>query len=103
MTPLIRSVMRLMFDSGLDPTDLHWFDATGCIVDKSEVNQDPLTTLRPPFDKCMVCFEGKSTNHERIQMHMCTVGTDQKKALWCLFGERRMAGGLLPLPCWCMR
>lgn len=81
MTPLIRSVMRLMFDSGLDPTDLHWFDATGCIVDKSEVNQDPLTTLRPPFDKCMVCFEGKSTNHERIQMHMCTVGTDPEEGI----------------------
>ena len=81
MTPLIRSMVRSVVETGQDPTELHWFDATGCFADQEEMPQDPLHTMRPPFEKCMVCWEGKSTNHERMEMHMVTVGTDPEEGI----------------------
>lgn len=81
MTPLIRSVMRSVAESGQDPTDLHWFDATGCFSDKTEVLQDPLLAFRPPFERCMVCWEGKSSSHQHMEMHMITVGTDPEEGI----------------------
>lgn len=81
MTPLIRSMVRSVSETGQDPTDLHWFDATGCFSDREEVQQDPLLTMRPPFEKCMVCWEGNSTNHKRMEMHMITVGTDPEEGI----------------------
>lgn len=81
MTPLIKSVVRSFSETGEDPTTLQWFDATGCFSNRQEVGQDPLHTMRPPFEKCMVCWEGKSTNHERMEMHMVTVGTDPEEGI----------------------
>lgn len=81
MTPLIQSTVRWVSAAGQDPTELQWFDATGCFADRQEVQQDPLHTMRPPFEKCMVCFEGKSTNYERMEMHMITVGTDPEEGI----------------------
>lgn len=81
MTPLIRSMVRSVVETGQDPTELHWFDATGCFADQEEMQQDPLHTMRPPFEKCMVCWAGKSTNHERMEMHMVTVGTDPEEGI----------------------
>jgi len=31
MTPLIREMVSLVVDAGLDPTQTHWFDLTGVI------------------------------------------------------------------------
>lgn len=81
MTPLIQSIVRLLAETGQDPTELQWFDATGCLTDRDEVQQDPLLTMRPPFEKCMVVWEGKSTSHERMEMHMLTAGTDPEEGI----------------------
>lgn len=81
MTPLIRSMVHSVVETGQDPTELHWFDATGCLDDREEVQQDPLHTMRPPFEKCMVCWEGKTTNHVRMEMHMVTVGTNPEEGI----------------------
>lgn len=81
MTPLIRSMVRSVAETGQDPTELQWFDATGCFADREEVQQDPLHTMRPPFEKCMVCWEGKSSNHERMEMHLLTVGADPEEGI----------------------
>lgn len=81
MTPLIKRTMSFMADAGFDPVELHWFDATGCIKDKTEQDQNPLHTMRPPFEKCMVCFEGMSTKQERMEMFMTTVGMDPEEGI----------------------
>lgn len=81
MTPLIRSMVRSIAETGQDPTELQWFDATGCLSNRQEVQQDPLHTMRPPFEKCMVCWEGSSANHEHMEMHMVTVGTDPEEGI----------------------
>ena len=68
--------MRVYSDAGLDPTELHWFDVTGSVVNRSEVDSTPLTTYRPPFDKCMVVFKGAARNGVPISMFMLVTGSD---------------------------
>ena len=98
MTPLIRSIMRFVVEAGQDPTELHWFDATGCFADQEEMPQDPLHTMRPPFEKCMVCWEGKSTNHERMEMHMVTVGTDPEEGVTLSVWRKPQGSDLVASP-----
>ena len=80
-TPLIRSTMRLMADADIDPTEMHWFDATGMLADKTHVEQNPLQECRPPFEKCMVVFEGKTTSGRLMEMFMTVVGSDPKEGI----------------------
>lgn len=40
MTPLVKEMVKLVSESGLDPTEMHWFDVTGAI--KEELKHDPL-------------------------------------------------------------
>lgn len=94
-TPLIRSVMRSVVETGQDPTALHWFDATGCLTDQEHVQQDALHTMRPPFEKCMVCWSGQSTNHQHMEMHMVTVGTDPEEGI--VVSVWRAASGSKPV------
>ena len=76
MTPLIQSIVNLFNEGEQDPAELYWFDITGCLADKENVLPDILYVLRPPFEKCMVCWEGRSANHERMVMFMSAVGSD---------------------------
>lgn len=76
-TPLIRSIMR-HYD---DPTEMHWFDATNCLKDKEQVDQNPLHYARPPFDKCVVVYEGKTSSGKPVQMTMLTAGDDPAEGI----------------------
>lgn len=81
-TQLVRDVMKMVSDQGaVDPASLHWFDATGCFVDKSELLQDPLHISKPPFPRCMVCWEGKSQNHQLMRMWVMVVGEDPEEGI----------------------
>lgn len=80
-TQLVRSTMRFMSGAGIDPTELHWFDATGMFQDKTHVGSDPLLECRPPFEKCMVVFEGKTTSGKPMEMFMTVVGTDPEDGI----------------------
>lgn len=81
-TQLIRDVMKMVSDQGaVDPVSLHWFDATGCFTDKAELLQDPLHTCRPPFSRCMVCWEGKSQNHQLMRMWVLVIGEDPEEGI----------------------
>ena len=62
-TPLVRSTMKWMVDGGVDIASYHWFDITG-IQDQNKVEQDWLYEYRPPFEKCMVCWQGFSTKNK---------------------------------------
>lgn len=80
-TQLIRSTMRYMADAGIDPTELQWFDATGCFQDKTHASQEPLLECRPPFEKCMVVFQGKTTNGRPMEMFMTVAGNDPEEGI----------------------
>jgi len=97
-TQLIRSTMRYMAEAGIDPTELQWFDATGCFQDKTHASQDPLLECRPPFEKCMVVFQGKTTSGKPMEMFMTVSGLIQRKGLCYPSGERPEAVVLLPAP-----
>lgn len=94
-TQLIRSTMRYMAEAGIDPTELQWFDATGCFQDKTHVGQDPLHECRPPFEKCMVVFQGKTTSGRLMEMFMTVVGTDPEEGI--VLSVWRAPGGGRPV------
>lgn len=80
-TQLVRETMKMVAEQGLDPVEMHWFDATGCIQDRSSQEPMPLLNNRPPFQRCMVCFEGQSTNHQRMRMWVLVSGDDPEEGI----------------------
>lgn len=48
MTPLIRETIAWTTTTGMDPTELQWFDISGLTADQMAVNTDALMTCRPP-------------------------------------------------------
>lgn len=80
-TQLVRDTMKMIASGGFDPVEMHWFDATGCFQDQSEESQSPLHNSRPPFQKCMVCWEGQSRNHQRMRMFMLVAGDDPEEGI----------------------
>ena len=58
-TPLVRSTMKWMVDGGVDIASYYWFDITG-LPDKTMVQQNWLLEYKPPFEKCMVCWQAYS-------------------------------------------
>ena len=89
MTPLIRSMVSRTVRAGVDPTQMHWFDATGGITNQTDVSLDPLLTTRPPFEKCMVCWEGHAaSNGKRMEFHLLITGRHPEEGI--LLGAWRM-------------
>lgn len=80
-TLLVRETMKMVAEQGLDPIEMHWFDATGCFSDQSEESQSPLHDSRPPFQRCMVCWEGQSRNHQRMRMWLLVAGDDPEEGV----------------------
>lgn len=80
MSPFIQSNMRWMADAGIDPTEMQWFDISGT-MDQSTVDRHWLEEYRPPFEKCMVVWQGKSKTHEVYEFLMTVVGTDPEEGI----------------------
>ncbi len=80
MTPFIRSTMKWMFEAGMDPTEMQWFDISGTL-DQSSVEQDWLHEYRPPFEKCMVVWQGQSKSHQVYELIMTVAGTDPEEGI----------------------
>lgn len=81
MTPLVRDIIKLAAIGGVDPTEMHWFDATGCFKDQTERPPNWLLESQPPFPKCMVCWEGNSLNHQRMRLVCMLVGDDPDEGI----------------------
>lgn len=80
-TQLVRETMKMVAEHGLDPVEMHWFDATGCFSDQSEESQKPLHECRPPFQRCIVCWEGHSRSHQRMRMWLLVAGNDPEEGI----------------------
>ena len=80
-TQLVRDIMKLVADGGIDPVELHWFDATGCLQDKHDYPATPLLEHRPPFSKCLVCFQGETSNHKQVRMWMLVGGESPEEGI----------------------
>jgi hypothetical protein len=68
--------MKWMADGGVDIASYHWFDITG-LEDKTEVEQNWLLEYRPPFEKCMVCWQAHSKRDNQIYNAMIMIEGDQ--------------------------
>ena len=93
MTPFIRSTMRWMLESDIDPTEMQWFDISGTL-DQSTIDQNWLHEYRPPFEKCMVVWQGRSANHEVYEFLMTVVGTDPEEGI--VLSVHKGAHGQMP-------
>jgi len=80
-TLLVRETMRTIADLGIDPASLHWFDATGCLTDKSHQEQGPIQNSRPPFERCMICLEGSSGRGASMRLILMVVGDDPENGV----------------------
>lgn len=80
-TQLIREMMKLTTASGIDPTELQWFDITGCPLDQQSVDASVLRDYRPPFDQCMVLWQGRSKSHALYELAMTIKGTDPEEGI----------------------
>jgi hypothetical protein len=59
---------------------MQWFDISGAI-DQTTVEQDWLRDYRPPFEKCMVVWQGQSKTHLVYELTMTVVGTDPEEGI----------------------
>ncbi len=80
MTPLVQSTIKWMSESDFDITDTQWFDVSGTL-DQSTVDQNWLQEYRPPFEKCVVVWQGKTKTHEVYEMLMITVGDNPENGI----------------------
>ena len=81
MTPLIRETIKLATVTGLDPTELQWFDISGLTADQVAVNTDALMTCRPPFGRCFVVSRGPSKSHSSYDVMAVVVGDDPHEGI----------------------
>lgn len=82
-TPAIRDAMALFtsINSPADPTELQWFDISHALSDQSYSTVEPLMKYRPPFQKNIVVYRGKSKSHERYEMIMIVAGDDPEEGV----------------------
>lgn len=80
-TPFVKSLMRNTIEAGLDPAEMHWFDLSKAAPDGSIQTQKLLSEYRPPFQKCMVVWQGETKNHQLYEALMLVVGDDPKDGI----------------------
>jgi len=61
-TQLVRDTIRTFTKQGLDPTQMYWFDATGCFTEEISIAKEVFQINRPPFPFCVICWQGKNEN-----------------------------------------
>lgn len=79
-TEFVRSIMKSVISAGFDPTEMQWFDISSADL-STGIKIDNLATHRPPFEKNLVLWSGKSGNHERYEMMMLASGGDPEEGI----------------------
>ena len=78
MTPFIRESVKLFASSGVDPTELAWFDVSSVLDargDDEYKQNDWLVDYRPPFDRNIIV--GRATrNGKTYELFVTVVGSD---------------------------
>lgn len=92
-TPFVKSTMKWMAEGSIDVADFHWFDISGAI-DGTSIDQDWLRDYRPPFDQCMVCWQGRSKTHEAYEFLMIVKGDDPEEGI--VISAHKGAQGQMP-------
>lgn len=83
-TPAIREAMSLFtsIDSPADPTELQWFDISHCVTDKTDAGTvSQLMAYRPPFNKSIIVWRGKTASHEVYDVILIVGGDDPEEGV----------------------
>ena len=97
MTPLIREMVKMVSAVDFDPVDLQWFDLSGYVNDQSHAVTEPLMTHRPPFEKNIVVWRGKTRSHVSYDTIFMVVGNDPQQGVLVTMRNTRGEGGYLGL------
>lgn len=81
MTPLIRETIAWTTSTGMDPTELQWFDISRLTADQMEVKADALMTCRPPFARCFLVLRGPSKSHASYDVMAVVIGDDPHQGI----------------------
>jgi hypothetical protein len=81
MTPLIRETIAWTTTTGMDPTELQWFDISGLTADQVGTKTDTLMTCRPPFGRCFVVERAPSKTHASYDVMAVVVGDDPHEGI----------------------
>lgn len=81
MTPLIREMVKMVSAVEFDPTEMQWFDLSGYVNDQSHVVTEPLMIHRPPFEKNIVVWRGKTRSHKSYDTVFMVVGNDPQEGV----------------------
>jgi hypothetical protein len=81
MTPLIRETIAWTTTTGMDPTELQWFDISGLTADQVVTKTDTLMTCRPPFGRCFVVERSPSKTHASYDVMAVVVGDDPHEGI----------------------
>ncbi|NDH05263.1 hypothetical protein EBX93_04965 [bacterium] len=81
MTPLIKETIKTLSAGDIDPTEFQWFDLSYYVNDQSRAITEPLMTHRPPFEKNLVVWRGKTRNHESYDTIFMVVGNDPQEGI----------------------
>jgi hypothetical protein len=80
-TQLIREAMNLISKINVDPVNFHWFDVATLLTETIEIQQKSIKENKPPFPQCMVCWEGKTKNNEKMRAFLSTKGQDPEDGI----------------------
>ncbi len=73
-TPLMREMVKLAFDSGIDPTELHWFDISGSFDQNAPSSTSVIKENPLPFYKNVVLWRGKTPSYESYDVVLMAFG-----------------------------
>lgn len=79
-TPFVLSTMKWVSAVGLDISEMHWFDISG--IDRSAgIEGDWLRQYRPPFEKCMVLYQGPTKDGRLYEVILNVAGSDPEDGI----------------------
>ena len=81
MTPLIRETIAWTTTTGIDPTELQWFDISSITAAQMNVKVDALMTCMPPFGRCFIVARGPSKSHASYDVMAVVCGDDPHEGI----------------------
>ena len=81
-TQLIKDGMRLAMTAFEDHlTETFFFDISDVVEDRTLAEAEILRSHRPPFERCVVSWQGSTKSHETYQFHMLVSGQDPEAGI----------------------
>ncbi|CAB5220018.1 hypothetical protein UFOVP239_31 [uncultured Caudovirales phage] len=98
MTPMVRYAVELLAGGPIDPVEMSFFDMSAGDFGKTEAQPQYLSTHRPPFEKNVIVWRGKTTHHDLYEAIMIVIGQDPEEGIVCTVWKGPSGAKLRPVP-----